>query len=67
MTMNRDHNDTLKLKDYKDTRILQMSWSIDYISYSLVVAEQLQKALWTSKHIGLSFDGAYEWYVCIVF
>lgn len=43
--MNRDHNDTLKLKDYKDTRILQMSWSIDYISYSLVVAEQLQKAL----------------------
>lgn len=45
MTMNRDHNDTLKLKDYKDTRILQMSWSIDYISYSLVVAEQLQKAL----------------------
>lgn len=43
--MNRDHNDTLKLKDYKDTRILQMSWSIDYISNSLVVAEQLQKAL----------------------
>lgn len=65
MTMNTDHNDTLKLKDYKDTRILQMSWSIDYISNSLVVAEQLQKALWTS--IVLSFDGAYEWYVCIVF